>query len=57
MTYFKVQKVNREKFEDEGPAIIVQSLEAAREAAKGFTNEKYGYSITKVIEVCKEFEV
>lgn len=55
--YFKVQKINRVKFEEEGPAMIAHSKDEAMEKAKSFTNKEYGYSITKVTEECCEFEV
>lgn len=55
--YYKLQKINRKKFEDEGNPIYFQTLEEAKQKALELSNEKYGYCILEVMEICREFEV
>jgi len=55
--YYKLEKINRQKFEIEGCPMYFQTLEEAKEKAAEISNEEYGYSITEIQEICKDFEV
>ena len=55
--YYKLEKINRQKFETEGKPMYFQTLEAAKNEAVKISNEKYGYSITEIREIVRDFEV
>jgi len=55
--YYKLEKINRQKFEIEGCPMYFQTLEEAKKKAVEISNEEYGYSITEIQEICKDFEV
>ena len=55
--YYKLEKINRQKFEIEGCPMYFQTLEAAKNEAVKISNEKYGYSITEIREIVRDFEV
>lgn len=55
--YYKLEKINRQKFEIEGRPMYFQTLEEAKNEAMKISNEKYGYSITEIRETVIEFEV
>ena len=55
--YYKLEKINRQKFEIEGCPMYFQTLEEAKKKAAEISNEEYGYSITEIQEICKDFEV
>jgi hypothetical protein len=55
--YYKLEKINRQKFEVEGRPVYFQTLEEAKNEAVKISNEKYGYSITEIREIVRDFEV
>lgn len=55
--YYKLEKINRQKFETEGKPMYFQTLAAAKNEAMKISNEKYGYSITEIRETVRELEV
>jgi len=55
--YYKLEKINRQKFEVEGRPVYFQTLEEAKKKAAEISNEKYGYSITEIREIVRDFEV
>lgn len=55
--YYKLEKINRQKFEVEGRPVYFQTLEEAKNEAVKISNEKYGYSITEIREIVRNFEV
>ena len=55
--YYKLEKINRQKFEVEGRPVYYQTLEEAKNEAVKISNEKYGYSITEIREIVRDFEV
>jgi hypothetical protein len=55
--YYKLEKINRQKFETEGKPMYFQTLEEAKQKASEISNETYGYSITEVREIVRELEV
>ncbi len=55
--YYKLEKINKQKFEVEGRPVYYQTLEEAKNEAVKISNEKYGYSITEIREIVIYFEV
>jgi len=55
--YYKLEKINRQKFETEGKPMYFQTLTEAKNEAMKISNEKYGYSITEIRETVRELEV
>jgi len=55
--YYKLEKINRQKFETEGKPMYFQTLAEAKNEAVKISNEKYGYSITEIRETVRELEV
>ena len=55
--YYKLEKINRQKFETEGKPMYFQTLTEAKNEAMKISNEKYGYSITEIRETVRDFEV
>ena len=55
--YYKLEKINRQKFEIEGCPMYFQTLAEAKNEAMKISSEKYGYSITEIRETVRELEV
>jgi len=55
--YYKLEKINRQKFETEGNPMYFQTLAEAKKKAAEISNEEYGYSITEIREIVRDFEV